>query len=86
MNSAAGFRLLLLAGWVAALAAGAVFVVRGEWAQFGSFVAASLAGWRTGGYRQAYLAHWVWPVLGVYVIVLCGGIFFGLRRLRKGAQ
>ena len=85
MTSASRFRLLLFAGWVAALAAGVVFAVRGEWTGFGAFVAGLPAGLKVGGYRRAYLAHWVLPGLGVYVIVLCGGIFFGLRRLRKGA-
>jgi hypothetical protein len=86
MNSAAWFRWLLLFGLAAALAAGAVLAVRGEWAQFGASVWALPAGWKQGGYRRAYLEHWILPALGAYVIVLCGGIFFGLRRLRSGAR
>ena len=86
MISARSFRLLLLLAWTFALLAGAALVRRGEWAQFGSFLAGLPASWKAGGPRRLYLAHWVLPMLLAYAAMLCGGIFFGLRRLRKGAR
>jgi hypothetical protein len=86
MNSARLFRILLVAGWVLAFAAGAFFVVTGQWTQFGAFVAGLPAGWKAPGFRRAYLAHWLLPALAAYVILLCGSIFLGLRRMRKGAR
>jgi len=80
------FRLLLLVLWGIALLAGAGLVRRGEWAQFGGFLAGLPASWKAGGPRRVYLAHWVLPMLTAYVLLLCGSIFFGLRRLRKGAR
>jgi len=86
MISPRRFRWLLVGAWALALVAGAVLVHRGEWAQFGGFLAGLPAGWKTGGYRRTYLAHWVLPMLLVYAAMLCGSIFFGLRRLRKGVR
>ena len=86
MTAARRFRLLLLAAWAAALACAIAFAVRGDWTRFGGFVAGLPAAWKSGGYRRAYLAHWIPPALIAYVFLLCGSIFFGLRRLRKGAR
>jgi hypothetical protein len=86
MISPRRFRLLLLVVWGFALLAGAGLVSRGEWAQFGSFLAGLPASWKAGGPRRVYLAHWVLPMLLVYLVMLSGGIFFGLRRLRRGAR
>ena len=86
MISARQYRMLLLAALVAASSAVAVLAVRGEWSQFGSFFAGLPAAWKTPGPRRMYLARWVLPMAGVYAVVLCGSIFFGLRRLRKGAR
>ena len=77
----------VLAGiWTLALVAAAIGMRDSGWAQFGSFLAESIRGWKTGSYRRLYLAHWVLPMLLAYTLMLCGGIFLGLRRLRKGAR
>lgn len=86
MISARQYRMLLLGALVMASSAAAVLAVRGEWAQFGIFFAGLPAVWKTPGPRRMYLSRWVLPMVGVYAVVLCGSIFLGLRRVRKGAR
>ena len=86
MISPRRFRWSLVGARVLALLAGTLLVERGKWAGFGGFLAGLPAGLKTGGYRRTYLAHWVLPFLLVYAAMLCGSIFFGLRRLRKGVR
>lgn len=86
MISAHRFRLLLFVAWAAALGVAIAFVVRGDWAQFGGFLAGLPAGWKSGGFRRAYLQRWILPASAAYVLLLCGSIFLGVRRLRKGAR
>ena len=77
---------LTVLGCAAALTASAFLIRRGEWSQFGSIFAMLSAGWRSPGYRWAFLSRWLLPLLLAYLIVLCGGVFFGLRRRKRGAH
>lgn len=60
-------------------------MVRGQWTEFGRFVMGLPGNWRNPGYRRAYVSHWIVPLAMAYIVVLCGSIFWGLRRLRRGA-
>jgi hypothetical protein len=78
--------LLLAAAGGTALAVCVFFAWQGQWVQFGGFVASLAAIRKAPGRRWSYISHWVLPLSLSYGIVLCGSIFWGLRRLRKGAR
>lgn len=86
MISGRHYRMLLLAALIAASSAAVMLAARGEWAQFGSFFTGLPAAWKTPGPRREYMVRWILPMVGVYAVLLCGSIFLGLRRLRKGAR
>ena len=74
------------AALAAAVAASAILAARGEWAGFGGWLAGLPAGWKAWGYRWAFLSRWVpWMALA-YALALSGGIFLGLRRVRRGGR
>ena len=73
-------------GCAAAIVACLILVHRGDWRQFGAVFAALASAWKAPGRRWAYLSHWILPFLLSYATVLLTGIFFGLRRLKRGAR
>ena len=77
---------LMVLGCAAASTATAFLIHWGEWSQFGGIFAVLSSGWRSPGYRWTFLSRWILPLFLAYLIVLCGGIFFGLRRRKRGAH
>jgi len=77
---------LLVVACATAWALCALIVYRGEWTDFVRFVATLPAGQKVPGLRWAWVSRWIVPTALTYGIVLCGSIFLGLRRLRKGAR
>jgi len=59
--------------------AGSVVTLRlGAWSEFAASIGRLPDAWR-------HMAAWAYPMLAVYGAILLGGIFLGLRRIRKGA-
>jgi hypothetical protein len=77
-----GFALVSLC-WVAAMAACAASVWRGEWKDFAVWVSRIPEILKHPGRRTAFLMPWLVPVAAGYVMTLSLGIFWGLRRREK---
>jgi hypothetical protein len=82
------FSLTVAACLTACVAAciAALLLDRGEWRQLGGVLGGLPFAAKSPGYRWAYLSRWAIPLFLSYLAVLCGGVFWGLRRLRKGAH
>jgi hypothetical protein len=71
---------LLLTCWMAALGFCAASLLRGEWNEFGLWLAQLPAMIQHPGRRRAFLGPWLLPLAAAYALTLASGVFWGLRR------
>jgi hypothetical protein len=66
---------------LAGLAILAASLLRGEWNEFGAWIAGVPFHLKHFGRRRAFLTPWLLPSAAAYAVTIAGSIFWGLRRV-----